>query len=281
MHAEAIAHPSPQNWRAHLALTFDVAAARTRLARREHIGPLLVQRPFYPEGPAGPCHVYIIHPPGGVVSGDELHLDVDVAPGAHALLTTPAAGKFYRRRELRVASLTQSLHVRDATLEWLPQENIYYPHSVADVRTVVRLAGDGHFFGWDVSCFGLPANNCDLGSGEVRQGFELWKDGHPVLFERVFIDKAALSARWGLAGRVASGTLLAYPATREHLEQARALIETNVPGELACTLVDNALCCRGIATRVDQLKKRFSELWQALRPGLIGRAASPPRIWLT
>ncbi|HEX4377188.1 MAG TPA: urease accessory protein UreD [Steroidobacteraceae bacterium] len=285
--------PSEHGWRARLALAYDVAGARTRLARREHVGPLLVQRAFYPEclstlGDAGPCHTYIIHPPGGVVSGDELTLEVEVGPAAHALLTTPAAGKFYRRRERRVASLTQSLSVRDGTLEWLPQENIYYPDSVASVHTVVRLAGRARFLGWELNCYGLPANGLDLGDGEIRQRFELWHDDRPVLLERTSIDRSALAARWGLAGRVAAGTLMIYPATGAHLERARTLVDamtvdaaTDPTIDIACTRVDNALCCRGIAARVDRLKQAFSDLWCALRPAVIGREASPPRIWLT
>ena len=62
---------------------------RTLLARRAHFGPLVVQRPFYPERDV--CQVVVVHPPGGIVGGDDLALAVDVAPGAHAQLTTPAA----------------------------------------------------------------------------------------------------------------------------------------------------------------------------------------------
>ena len=43
-----------------------------------------MQRPFYPEVP---CHLYS-HPPGGVVGGDELDVQIKVEQEAHALLTT-------------------------------------------------------------------------------------------------------------------------------------------------------------------------------------------------
>jgi len=77
-------------WHAALELGFAAASGATRLARRKHRGPLVVQRPFLPEGP-GVAHVYVLHPPGGLVGGDELTLDVEVDAGAHALVTTPAA----------------------------------------------------------------------------------------------------------------------------------------------------------------------------------------------
>ena len=82
-------------WRARLDLELSKSNNRTILSHQKHHGPLQVQKPFYPER-SGTCHVYILHPPGGVVGGDHLNIYVDVNSNAHALITTPAAGKFYR-----------------------------------------------------------------------------------------------------------------------------------------------------------------------------------------
>src|ERR1700754_4346657 len=123
----AVGEQSPKSgWRAQLDLTFARAAGRTRIIARQHHGPLLVQRPFYPEGEV--CHAYIVHPPGGVVGGDELQLRVETRDGAHALLTTPAAAKFYRS-DGRTARQEQILRADGTTLEWLPQESIFYPQA--------------------------------------------------------------------------------------------------------------------------------------------------------
>jgi urease accessory protein len=269
-------------WQGLLELRFEADTARTRVAHRLHRGPLMVQRGFYPEGPV--CHVYLIHPPGGVVGGDELSLQVDVGPGSQALLTTPAAGKFYRRFGSRVARLTQALRVQAGTLEWLPQENIYYPNADAALSTVVQLTGEARFFGWEIGCFGLPANQRDLADGQLRQRFELWHDGVPLVVERIAIDRAMLHARWGLAGRSACGTLLAFPASEADLERSRAIaVPSNGETDplLACTLIGNTLCCRGVASRADQLKAAFVDLWSGLRQSLLGRTPVAPRIWKT
>ncbi|MGB5651682.1 MAG: urease accessory protein UreD, partial [Sedimenticolaceae bacterium] len=77
-----------------MRLGFRAGPDSTVLAERQRHGPLAVQRPFYPEG--GVCHVYLLHPPGGVVGGDVLGIDVKLAQGAQALITTPGATKFYR-----------------------------------------------------------------------------------------------------------------------------------------------------------------------------------------
>src|SRR5688572_31489418 len=112
--------PVHSSWHARLELGFRNAGARTVLAHRRHVGPLVVQRPFYPEG--GTCHVYLVHPPGGLVGGDQVALAVEVQPHAHALITTPAATRFYRAGPHPAARLQQELRVHDGALEWLPQE---------------------------------------------------------------------------------------------------------------------------------------------------------------
>ena len=78
-----------------LTLEFDRVGSSTRLTSRSHSGPLNVQRPFYPEG-EDVCHVYLLHPPGGLVAGDQLSFSAQLNTGAKTLITTPAANKFYR-----------------------------------------------------------------------------------------------------------------------------------------------------------------------------------------
>jgi len=289
--AAGTAPAPPAGWRAHLQLRFESSAGATRLTRRRHEGPLLVQRTFHPEalrgargarGAEGPCHVYLIHPPGGMVGGDHLRLSLEVAPEAHALLTTPAAGKFYRHGAAGPARLTQSLAVR-GRLEWLPQENIFYPDCVAEVCTRVDLAAEGRFMGWEVGCLGLPAIARGLGDGRVWQGFELYRDGRPLLLERQRITGECLHACWGLRGHAAFGSCLAYPVRDAVLELARTRAAQLMDAELTlgCTLVDEVLCCRGFARRADRLRAAFVQLWTTLRPLLFGRDAVPPRIWAT
>ena len=60
-----------QSWRARLSLVLSADDGRTRLARRVHDGPLYVQKTFRPAGDEA-LHVYIVHPPGGLVGGDDL-----------------------------------------------------------------------------------------------------------------------------------------------------------------------------------------------------------------
>ncbi len=85
----------PAGWHASLALEFERREGKSVLAARRHDGPLVVQKPFYPEG-SGVCHAIIVHPPAGIAGGDDLDLALHTGTRAHALLTTPGAAKWYR-----------------------------------------------------------------------------------------------------------------------------------------------------------------------------------------
>ena len=114
-----------EGWNAKLHLNFIEKNKKTILNQRIHQGPLQVQKVFYPED-NGAGHVYLLHPPGGVVGGDNLDIKIEVNPNAKVLLTTPAACKFYRSAGA-TACQKQSIKVAaHGVLEWFPLENIFF-----------------------------------------------------------------------------------------------------------------------------------------------------------
>jgi urease accessory protein len=286
-------------WCASLDLEFARSGARTVLARRSHVGPLVVQRPFYPEGDV--CHVYLVHPPGGVVGGDTLELRAQVRDGAHALITTPAATKFYRS-EGRIARQVQDIALDAGTLEWLPQETILFPDAHAKIATRVRLSERSKFIGWEIVCYGRPASGLKYAGGRAHQDFELWLNDVPLVLDHLRLDGASESmhARFGLAGHTVLGTMFAYPAHEALLELARSASMTAAGGGsladearhgaggsradvplIACTKVDGVLVCRAIGSQADAVRRALCSIWSLIRPQIAGRAAVPPRIWST
>ena len=283
----------PAPWRARLDLAFreieapgvggaTEAGRKTVLARREHAGPILVQRPFHPGD--GACHVYLLHPPGGVARGDRIDVRVRAGPGARALLTTPAATKVYRSAERSV--LTQRLEVSaGASLEWLPQETILYGGSRVTVRTEVRLARAARFASWEIVALGRPASGDGYASGEARFGTDISVGGEPSLIERqrwrrgVGSEDPVLRAAWGLAGRRVLAAFHAYPADDDVLDRARTLLPQN--RMCAATLIDGLLVVRALADDASAARSRLVEVWSALRPLVTGLPPHPPRIWAT
>jgi urease accessory protein len=158
-------------WQARIELGFARRADRTVLAHKRQLGPLAVQRPFYPEG--GPCHTYLLHPPGGIVGGDSLEIEALVGVGAHALVTTPGASKLYRSVGAS-AHQTQCLRVAGGgTLEWLPQETIFFPGAKARMCTRVDLEPNARFIGWELYSLGRPAVGERFASGRADLSFRL------------------------------------------------------------------------------------------------------------
>ena len=266
-------------WAAQLRLGFEVRGQQTLLAERYQRGPLAVQRPFYPEG--GTCHCYLLHPPGGLVGGDQLDIDIGVAAGAQALLTTPGATKCYRSAG-PFARQTQRLRVT-GTLEWLPQETILFPGALVKLGTRVELVAGARFIGWELLALGRPSIGEPFDRGEATQTLEVWADGRPLLIERLALEPAAgaRQAAAGLRGLPLSGTLLAWPADATDLEAARAALPGAAGDWCAFSLIDGLLVGRYLGSQAEQARLSFVPVWRALRPRMLGREAVTPRIWAT
>jgi len=276
----AVISPS-KNWLASLSLKFSGREDKTFIAHRHHKGPLVIQKPFYPEGEV--CHVYLLHPPGGVVGGDQLSLDVEVNTQGHALVTTPAAGKFYRS-DGRTASLTQTLKVESgSTLEWLPQETILFSACEVNMQTIVQLESGAAFIGWEILCLGRPASNEGFDQGHVRQHFEIWRDNRPLMMDRSQLTGGdeLLSSTWGMQGYTVSGSMMMVNADKTQLQYVRENMPVIKEGLLSVSLINDVLVCRALAHQAEHVRFAFIDVWKLLREQLLGRSACEPRIWST
>lgn len=274
-------------WEARLELGLVLKDGRTVLRDLRHQGPLRVQRPFYPEG--GPAHLYLLHPPGGVVGGDRLEIEVRVADGAHALLTTPGATKFYRSAGPQSVQVQRLRVATGGILEWFPQESILFPGAHLRLATEIDLDPGARFLGWEVTSLGRPAIGERFAQGRADLSLAVRRAGLPLLLERLRVcDGDCLDGAAGLRGHPVTGTLLAVGANAADLEALRAdapaTSEPQVgapPRVWAATLIDDLLVCRALATGTEPVQRLFSVLWGILRPRLLNRPACPPRIWAT
>ena len=269
-------------WKAELELGFSTQRNRTVMHRVSHSGPLRVQRPFYPEGEV--CHVYMLHPPGGVVGGDHLDIAVTAGPGARVLLTTPGSTKFYQSAG-DWALFEQRLSILEGgSLEWFPQENILFPGAKLQAKTDVLLSGDAIFMGWDIICLGRPSNQERFETGLLDAGLNIYRDVQPVLLERQRVLSAeSLDAAAGMRGFPMLAVLMATPCDESHLQQVQVLLEAmkDDGGAIGVTLLDGLLVVRALGWQTEQLQKKLIPVWQELRQPLLQRPAVMPRIWAT
>ncbi len=270
-------------WKADLELVFESKNNGTALVRTQHHGPLLVQKPFYPEG-AHCCHAYIIHPPGGIVGGDSLNMNTEIRSNAHALLTTPAATKFYRSN-CQNAFQNQTFNLdENAILEWLPQETVYFNGAYAETKTRINATPNSRFIAWEIQCLGRPAVQEDFSQGSSTQKFEVWLDKKPVMLEcnRLKGGASILSAAWGLRGHKALGTMIVSNGCQSDIiNSIKNDIKASCSITMGLTSFNGLLIIRAMSRYAEGVRELFTEIWELLRPTVLGREASAPRIWQT
>lgn len=276
---------SRQGWQAHLNLEFKKRANKTVITDRSQLGPLTIQRPFYPEGDL--CHLYLLHPPGGVVGGDELHINVSMQEESNVLITTPGATKFYRTNG-QLAKQKQILKIADGcSLEWFPQENIFFHDTHSQVITRVELNDDARFMGWEINCYGRPASNELFTQGVIDTQFQIMKNGKAVLLDRLKItEEAMLKSTASLNNFPCFGTFISTHANEELLERGRKIInqyqsEFNGKQHIGITLIDDILVARCLGQYAQQVSSSLNAIWTQLRPEVLQRDACNPRIWST
>jgi urease accessory protein len=272
----------PAGWRASLELELERRGARTVLAARRHDGPLVVQKPLYPEG-GDVCHAIVVHPPAGIAGGDALALSLRAGPRASVLLTTPGAAKWYRSSGLDASQRTHLKAEPGATLEWLPQENIVFDGARAHVEWRADLAADARMVAWDLYCLGRTGSGERFERGECRIETRIVRDGRLAWIERARLVPAggAMGSAAGLCGMPVFGTMaIAAPAIDDAwLAAARAIVCAN--GETGVTRLPGLLLARYRGASGEAARRYFTAIWTSLREPVLGRAAVAPRIWST
>jgi urease accessory protein len=286
--ALSLADNDHRHWYAELNLEFKQHQGKSLMVKNEHLGPLRVQRPFYPEGPDC-CHVYLLHPPGGMVLGDKLQIKIHLNAAAHSLVTTPSAAKLYNTQGA-LEQQTQSMNFNldeGACMEWLPQETIVFNGANAKLLTRIHLLRDAQFCGWDITCLGRPTLGEQFTQGRLEQVLEVWREQRNILQERNRWTggHSLLNSRWGLNGMPVYGTFIAtLTQSRDQVDELLTELATLAPSpdhQWGITQKGELLIARywGNSTRLGRLGFEF--LWQNLRPKLWGRPAVKPRIWNT
>lgn len=285
----------PAAWHASLRLRFAARAGRTAMVERRHQGPLLVQKPLYPEGDI--CHVVVLHPPAGVAGGDVLDIDIAVASGAHAVLATPGATKWYKSLGREAAQHVRIDVAEGAKLDWLPQENIVFDDARARITTDVAVAPGGSAIGWDAVVLGRQASGERWASGALQLDTRIADGDRALWIEQSHLDAASplRTAVSGMDGLHILGTLWAVgqgatPALAESLAErlpyaadlragvtclaARGTSHGQPPGQ-------SMLLLRVLGRQMEAVRQVMVDSWTALREPIHGVPARPLRLWST
>ncbi len=272
-------------WHARLQLDYAFETGRT-VVRHQHDGPLRILQSLYPEGNAV-CHNVLVHPPGGLVGGDTLDITATVGPGAHGLITTPGATRFYKSAGELALQRTHLALADGARLEWLPLEALCYNACHAENRLTMDLAAGAELMGWDVTALGLPGANQPFATGRFQQHIEV-----PGLWlERGRIDAAdplLLNSPLGLAGHhclaslfFIAGTPLERQRRQAALDVAREVIDAHTLAATAGATSPNSqvVVVRVLAQLVEPAMDLMKRVRAAWRGHFWQLPAANPRIW--
>ena len=277
-----------RQWLASIALQFSAREEKTVLLQVKHHGPLRVQRPFYPEG-LGCCHIYLLHPPGGMVIGDRLQIAAELAPATQALITTPSAGKIYGAKG---STLVQCQQVEftlaeNAVLEWLPQETIVFDGARGRLQTRVHLQTNSLYAGWDIVRLGRAASGERFLQGECLQSLEVYRGGRPLFIERnrIVAGGKLQASVWGLNNKNTLGTfIVTVSLSRTDIDALLESVEALSGSEAAdwsMTQKQDVFIARYLGDDVSLCRRGFEHIWNCVRPAFKNSAAVRPRIWNT
>jgi urease accessory protein len=274
------------SWQGHLDLHYR-REGDCCVAQVAHDGPLRVLKALYPEG-ASICHHVLVHPPGGIVGGDELAIEVDVGPGAHAVISTPGATRFYRSAGPAARQEASLSVAAGARLEWLPLETIAYPGCRAENRVTLALAPGAETIGWDLLALGLPASDAAFDHGEFTQHLH-WPGRWLEHGRLAGSDRRLLASPLGLAGHSVMAT--AWFAAGDGGDAARSVALLDVARETldgiegalqaATTPAPGLVLVRLLAERVEPAFGALQALRAAWRRAAWGLPGAALRIWRT
>ncbi len=276
-------------WQAKLSFSVSVRpygdGTRSVLSNSEHLGPLRLQKPLWPEG-WHPVHLLLLHPPGGLAGGDQLHLQGKFEPGTHCLVTTPGAGKFYK------ADLASRFHaifeVDEAGLEWLPQETILQAGTQAFSDFEFKLSRDARVIASEVLVLGRKDFGEKFSHGEYKQSLSIRREGRLIFNDTTLWKADYLLQSVSMNQHHVSAFFWAARPDAWHEDEVaalEALLDTicNTGGSVCgvSQVVPGLLLLRALGSSVEAVRRVTHQAWAHLRPQIFQRQARLPRIWNT
>jgi urease accessory protein len=254
-------------------------AIRLGLARRgiDVMHQTGAARVRFPRPTTGGIEAVLINTAGGLTGGDRIDIDVALAQGSEATLTTAAAEKIYRARDAEPATIGVSLRLSAATrLNWLPQPTILFDRARLRRRTEVALARDASLLALEILIFGRSAMGEQVAEGTVHDAWRIRREGALVFAETLRLEGAigeTLQRKATLNGARASALLLYAAAdAAARLGEAQARVAEHLVRAGASTW-NGLLVVRALAEDGGSLQRHMGALaaWLAERP--------LPRVW--
>lgn len=267
-------------------LGFRAEGGPTRLAYLYQRDPLRVLFPT-PE-PGDARLATLVTTSGGLVAGDRITIDIRLAAGAVAHVTTAAAEKIYRSGGGATTEIAQSFAVASgARLEYLPAETILFDGARLRRHALLELAPGAGFLGGGILVFGRRARGEGFTRGLLHERWEISRDGALVWGDAQHLEgdvAALIDDPACFAGAAACATLLLAPPAGDpgrFVEAARAVQQQAAVAGLhaGVTAVGSLLVARWLGPDPPALRRAYADLACHLRQAAMGLPPRLPRLW--
>ncbi len=258
-----------------LRLGFVRGDGQTRLGTLRQSGAARARFPKPAYG--GPPEAVLLNTAGGLTGGDRIDIEVTLAAGCEATVTSAAAEKVYRALD-DATGIGVALQLGDgASCSWLPQPTIVFNSANLDRRTRVHMAADARLLGFEMLIYGRAAMGEDVLRGSIRDAWRVHRDGRLVFADTTRIgggDVAGVLDRSATLDGARATAMLLYvaPDAHRHLDAVRAQLE-HVSSTAGVSSWNDILLVRAAA-------RDGRELQRDLLPIIVSLSGRPlPRVW--
>jgi urease accessory protein len=257
-----------------LSLRFERRGPRTVLAGCRFTLPLQVLTPLALAGDA--CVVSKLNPTGAVLGGDRLRVDVHVARGARAVVTTPSATKIHRADGAPAEQDVRLTVEAGGALEWVPDHTIPFAGSAFRQRLSARMAADASLVVVDAFSAGRVARGECWQFRHLESALTIVDDGGWLLHDRFVLAGDRWSGLGYTEGLPYFATIVAIvPGDLDELAGAAraALSETCATRGGVARLPRRGIAVRCLAADAPGLECAVRAVWAAIRTTALGGGA--------
>jgi urease accessory protein len=178
------------------------------------------------------CEVYLVNPSGGLAGGDRLEIEAKVAAGARLIVSSAAAERVYRSCGPQTRVECRLTAGPGATLEWLPQQTIFYEGSRFRRNVAIEADPSARVTVLEALTLGRIARGEHLEDVMIRDDWRVRRAGKLVFAEalRVVGPASRLFERAAIGGGAAAAATLVHvtPDAADELERIRACLGDTV-----------------------------------------------------
>ena len=229
----------------------------------------------------GPPEAVLINMAGGLTGGDCFQQTVDLDGGTHAVVTTQAAEKVYRASNgAKPARVSNTLTVKAAALEWLPQETLFFDRSRFERRLDIDMSDDARLLACEAMLFGRTAMGETVDQAYIRDDIRVRRGGRLIFADGIRFDGPVQSIldRPAVAdgGRALATVLYVGPDSEDLVDKAKDVIDPfrTAGKRAAASRIGDLIVARFVAADSQALRAMLNTYLSTLR-----RVAAVPKLW--